>query len=166
MRALPSLVILSSFAIFASACANPASPARSARPTAAEIERGLRATSGASGAALAPVPVRGVDPEAAPTLVFTEIRGLTAEQTGALFAPTQDRLETCRPSTGGKLVVQLRSEGGRVVPQVVPGASLDPSAQRCVLETLSQTHINESSNLATGAYVRPTGFTSILSIEW
>jgi hypothetical protein len=79
---------------------------------------------------------------------------------------TQERLESCRPSTGGKIVVRLRTQNGKLVPQVFPGTSLNPAEQRCVLDSLSQTHIDEASSLSSGAYVRPTGFTSLLSIEW
>lgn len=103
---------------------------------------------------------------AGPTLTFTEIRGLTPEQTGITFVPAQERIEECRKSTGGKIVVRLRTENGRVVPDLLPGSSLNPFQQRCVLESLSQTQVPDTANTANGPYIRPTGFTAILTVEW
>ena len=44
--------------------------------------------------------------------------------------------------------------------------SLDPTEKRCVLEALATLHEDESSTAWTGLNVRPTGFTSLITIEW
>jgi hypothetical protein len=107
-----------------------------------------------------------VIPSVRSSLIFTDITGVTGDQTAVIFTPTAQAIEACRASRGGKLVVRLHTEKGRLVAEPQLGSSLDPAARQCVLDALTASHIDESSNLATGPNIRPTGFTSLLTIEW
>ncbi|MEO8797935.1 MAG: hypothetical protein ABI551_08630 [Polyangiaceae bacterium] len=100
------------------------------------------------------------------SLIFSNITGVTGDQTAVLFTPTAQAIEACRGSRGGKLVVRLHTEKRKLVAEPQVGSSLDPAARQCVLDALTASQIDESSNLAAGAMVRPTGFTSLLTIEW
>ncbi|MEO8798925.1 MAG: hypothetical protein ABI551_13640, partial [Polyangiaceae bacterium] len=100
------------------------------------------------------------------SLLFTNITGATGDQTAVLFAPTAQAIDACRGSRGGKLVVRLHTEKRKLVAEPQLGSSLDPAARQCVLDALTASQIDPSSNLAAGAMVRPTGFTSLLTIEW
>lgn len=105
-------------------------------------------------------------PSARSSLIFTDITGRTGDQTAVIFTPTAQAIEACHGARGGKLVVRLHSEKGKLVAEPQLGSSLDPVARQCVLDALSASQVDESSNLATGANVRPTGFTSLLTVEW
>ena len=75
-------------------------------------------------------------------------------------------METCSVSGGGKLIVKLRTEKGKLVAEPQTGSSLDPSARQCVLDALTEANVSQSSNLRSGPMVPPTGFTSLLTIEF
>ncbi len=100
------------------------------------------------------------------SLIFSNIKGITGDQTAVLFTPTAQAIEACRGPRGGKLVVRLHTEKRKLVAEPQLGSSLDPAARQCVLDALTASQIDESSNLASGVMVRPTGFTSLLTIEW
>ena len=102
-------------------------------------------------------------PSARSSLIFTDITGRTGDQTAVLFTPTAQAIEACRAGRGGKLVVRLHSEKGRLVVDPQVGSSLDPAARQCVLEALSASHIDD---LGAGSNLKPMGFTSLLTIEW
>ena len=59
-----------------------------------------------------------------------------------------------------------RAPGEKLAFDVAPGSSLDPTEKKCVLEGLSTIVVDESSTAWAGLNVRPTGFTSLLTIEW
>ena len=120
----------------------------------------------ACGAPARPPVAASPEPVAHSRLTFSEITGRSGDETGVIFTQAHEAIEACRQSTGGKLTVHLHSEKGRLLTEVRPGSSLDVIQQRCVLEALSATHIDEGSILATGAAVKPTGFTSLLTVEW
>ena len=85
----------------------------------------------------------------------------------ALIEPVRTRVEHCRATGGGKLLVRVqKTAAGKLAFDVAPGSSLDPTEKRCVLEALSSLDIDESSTAWAGLHVRPTGFTSLLTIEW
>jgi len=86
----------------------------------------------------------------------------------SLMEPVRTRVEHCRTTAGGKLLIRVqRAPGGKLAFDVAPGSSLDPTERKCVLEALSTLDIDESSTAwAGGLNVRPTGFTSLLTIEW
>jgi len=105
-------------------------------------------------------------PSARSSLIFTDITGRTGDQTAVLFTPTAQAIEACRGPRGGKLVIRLHADKGRLIAEPQAGSSLDPTARQCVLDALTASPIDESSSLATGANVKPTGFTSLLTIEW
>ncbi len=97
---------------------------------------------------------------------ITEFSGRSSEETGRYFEPAQIPVEACRKSNGGKLVARVRSEKGKLAIDAEPGASLDPTEKRCILEALQQTQIDDASIVNAGPSTRPTGFTSLITIEW
>jgi len=96
----------------------------------------------------------------------TDFSGKTSDELGAVFEPALDRLETCRRGSGGKVMVRVKSSAGKTRFDVEPGSSLDPTERRCVLEALSQSNVDEGATLNQGGTVRPTGFTSLITIAW
>lgn len=107
-----------------------------------------------------------VIPSTRSSLIFTDITGRTGDQTAVLFTPTAAAIEACHGPRGGKLVIHLHAEKGRLIAEPQAGSSLDPTARQCVLDALTASPIDDSSSLATGANVKPTGFTSLLTVEW
>lgn len=54
---------------------------------------------------------------------------------------------------------------GKLAFDVVPGTTLDPAEQQCVLAALSTLDVDESATAWAGLNARPTGFTSLITIE-
>lgn len=60
-----------------------------------------------------------------------------------------------------------REPAGKLAFDVTPATSLDPTERRCVLDALESLNQSESATAWTGGTsVPPTGFTSLLTIEW
>ena len=150
--------------------ATPVSPQPSPTDGRSDNSRADAAAPGDAGVGQAPLAL--VDGGAAvirstrSSFTFSNIAGPTGDQTAMIFLPTVQAVEGCGISRGGKLVVRLHTEKGKLVADPQPGSSLDPSARRCVLDALNRANVSESSNLGSGPMVRPTGFTSLLTIEW
>jgi hypothetical protein len=96
----------------------------------------------------------------------TDPVGCDAAQIETLVAPVRAQLEACRGVAGGKVRIRVSRASGELSFDVEPGASLDPTERRCVLEALRSIHDAVGTNLSTGASVPPTGFTSLLTVEW
>ncbi|HSO35779.1 MAG TPA: hypothetical protein VLT33_24790 [Labilithrix sp.] len=100
-------------------------------------------------------------------LTVTDTEGCGPADVEKIIEPVRPRLERCRTTTGGKLLVRVRKAGrGRLAFDLEPGSSLDPTEKRCVLDALASLEVDESSTAWTGLNVRPTGFTSLITIEW
>ncbi len=99
-------------------------------------------------------------------MTATETMGCDRQEVEALFAPARGRIQECRGASGGKLVVRVREARGKMAFELLPGSSLDPSQKQCVLEALSQVSTKDNAALHGGAGIPPTGFTSVLTIEW
>jgi hypothetical protein len=100
-------------------------------------------------------------------VTVTDTEGCGSGDVEALIAPVRPQIERCRGASGGKLRVRVRkAAGGKLAFGIEPGSSLDPSEQKCVLEALASLDADESSTAWAGLNVRPTGFTSLLTIEW
>jgi hypothetical protein len=144
----------------------PQAPTRS-RPTTTAADKALDAPSapigGGNVATLAGPPA----PAPRCRLTVSDSVGCTTGDVETLIAPARPRLERCRNTAGGKIRVRVHSiGGGKLAFDVEPDSSLDPTEKRCVLDSLSTLGIDESSTAWTGLNVRPTGFTSLLTIEW
>lgn len=166
-------------ALAAFACGSP-----QAQPTTPTASSSASATQAASGAMLAPtdasiaafgmgdaglsavVDAATVVPSWRASIAFTNITGRTGDQTAALFTPSVPSIEGCRGATGGKLILRLRADHGRIVGDPQTGSSVDPTARQCVLDALSAVHVDDASNVGPNAPVKPMGFTSLLTIEW
>ena len=98
-------------------------------------------------------------------LTATEAQGCGATEVESLLEPARVRLERCLGPTGGKIRVRVRDVNGKLAFEIEPGSSLDIMQRQCVLEALATIH-DETSSPSTGATVRPTGFTSLLTIDW
>jgi len=87
-----------------------------------------------------------------------------------MVSPVRSRIEHCRGATGGKLTVRVqRAPGGKVVFDAAPGTSLDPRERTCVLDALNSLYKEGNSTTTPwtgGSALPPTGFTSLLTIEW
>jgi hypothetical protein len=100
-------------------------------------------------------------------LTASGAEGCEPRDVESLVEPVRPRIEHCRARAGGKLVVRVRkAPSGKLAFDVEPGSSLDPAETKCVLEALSTLDIDEASTAWTGLNVTPTGFTSLLTIEW
>jgi hypothetical protein len=95
----------------------------------------------------------------------TEAKGCRAGDIAALFESTRAHVEGCRGATG-KLVVRVYEEEGKLKFHIEPGSSLDATQSRCVLEALTTVAEDGAPGLSTGPSLRPTGFSSLLTIEW
>lgn len=99
-------------------------------------------------------------------LSVTESVGCRTSDIEAVIAPVRSRIESCRGTTGGKLRIRVHEAAGKLAFDVEPGMSLDPTEKQCVLDALATIHEGVSSTVWTGASVPPTGFTSLITIEW
>ena len=143
-----------------------AQPATQTRPTmtaAAELKAPPRAPVSAPNAATTEGP-----PPPAPRcrLTVTNTEGCEPRDVEVLIAPVRTRIENCRGTSGGKLRIRVRRQAGRLAFDVEPGSSLDPTERQCVLDALSTVRDGESSTEWSGGNARPTGFTSLLTLEW
>lgn len=109
-------------------------------------------------------------PRAAPRcrLTVTDTEGCEPSQVAAMVSPVRAQIEHCRGASGGKLVVRVRrAPGDKLAFDVAPGTSLDPTEKKCVLDALNSLQQNESSTAWTGGTsIAPSGFSSLLTIEW
>ncbi len=99
-------------------------------------------------------------------LTVTEAKGCGPSDVEALIEPARTRLEPCLGSTGGKIRVRVRDAEGKLTFDIEPGSSLDATQKQCVLEALTTIHDDGARPPWTGATVRPTGFTSLITLEW
>lgn len=98
----------------------------------------------------------------------TNTEGCGSSDVETLIEPVRPRIEHCRAGSGGKLEVRVRkAPGGKLAFDLQPGSSLNPTEKQCVLAALSTLDVNESSTAwAGGTSLPPTGFTSLITIEW
>jgi hypothetical protein len=98
----------------------------------------------------------------------TDTEGCEPSQVTDLVSPVRSQIEHCRGASGGKLIVRVRkAPAGKLAFDVAPGTSLDPTERKCVLDALNSLPQTESSTAYTGgASFPPTGFSSLLTIEW
>lgn len=147
------------------ACTAPA-PTRS-QPTTTAADHALSAPLARRGAGNgSPADAR---PARAPRcrLSVTDAEGCGPGDVETLIEPVRARIERCRTASGGKLRVRVRkAASGKLAFDVVPGTTLDPAEQQCVLAALSTLDVDESSTAWAGLNARPTGFTSLITIEW
>jgi len=109
-------------------------------------------------------PVTG--PPVACRLTLTETVGCESSEVEALFAPVRGRVQECVGTSGGTLRLRVRNSSGKLAFDVLPGSSLDERQRQCVLAALSEVHPGAGSTLHSGASIPPTGFTSLMTIEW
>ena len=116
--------------------------------------------------------IRGERPTAEGTpaprcrLTVTKTEGCEPRDVEVLIAPVRTRVENCRRTSGGKLSIRIRRDAGRLTFEVAPGSSLDPTERQCILDALSTIRDGESSTDWSGGNARPTGFTSLITLEW
>jgi hypothetical protein len=100
-------------------------------------------------------------------LTVTDTEGCASVDVETLLEPVRPRLERCHGPVGGKLRVRVRRGAmGKLSFDLQPGSSLDPTERRCLLDALATLDVDESAPAWTGLNVRPTGFTSLITIEW
>jgi hypothetical protein len=99
-------------------------------------------------------------------VVVVETKGLDPTRVEAWFERARTRLEPCLGSSGGKLRVRLSSVDGNVSVEIEPSGLLDSFQRRCALDALSATQDDTTRSPWTGATVAPSGFTSLVTMEW
>jgi hypothetical protein len=99
-------------------------------------------------------------------LEVTEADGLPRELVAHVYEAAREPLQGCRQSGGGKVNVRITRREGLFHLSVEPGASLDPSARHCVLEALSTVDLEETGGNVGGPTIRPSGFTSLITVSW
>ncbi len=147
-------------------------PAPTSPPAATEAPA-PNAAAGASGAPAQTAPASKIvegPPPAAPRcrLTVTETDNCRPNDVEALVAPVRSRLERCRGASGGKLIVRVRKvPGGKLAFDVAPGTSLDPTESKCAMDALNSLQQSESSTAWTGGTsIPPSGFSSLVTVEW
>lgn len=120
-----------------------------------------------------PQTARAADPTAVPPirechLIVEEARGADVGKVAAFVAPARPRVEACRGPAGGKLRVRVdRRDDGGLKLELAPPPAVDEPVQRCVLDALRKLEGEDApSPFASGATIRQTGFTSLVTIEW
>jgi len=91
--------------------------------------------------------------------------GLDSESSAAIEA-ARPHLEHCHPGSGGKVAVQVTKQARATYMSIVPGESLDPTQGHCVLEALSTVDLPETAGNVGGPAVKPSGFTSLITVSW
>jgi hypothetical protein len=99
-------------------------------------------------------------------LEVTEASGLPRELVARVYEAAREPLQGCQQSGGGKVNVRITRHEGLFHLSVEPGASLDPSARHCVLEALSTVDLEETGGNVGGPAIRPSGFTSLITVSW
>jgi hypothetical protein len=137
-------------------CAACAAPTEAKPPEAPPVVV-LTATPIDAGSVVAPEAVH---------LAVTEATGLPTALVARVYEAAREPLQGCRQAGGGKVDVRITRRDGLFHLSVEPGASLDPSARHCVLEALSTVDLEETGGNVGGPTVRPSGFTSLITVSW
>jgi hypothetical protein len=157
------LVVLGSFALALAACAEGAVAASSTSV----------ASSPANAAPAMPPPsgelAKAAATDAGAARVHLEVKsdsGGLDLSSNAAYQAARPNLEHCHPGTAGKLEVRLTKQDRSTQLRIQPGASLDPTEGHCVLEALSTVDLDETAGKVGGPAVKPSGFTSHITISW
>jgi hypothetical protein len=94
-----------------------------------------------------------------------QVKGGSIEYARALIAPSVTPMKECRTKAPTAVRVRITSENGEAALHVEPGSSLDGSIRRCVLEALSTIELPDPAPQG-NAPMRPTGFSSLITVEW
>ncbi len=112
-------------------------------------------------------------PPALPALqqagVRLEVRPTSGQPSHMDFEPAAHGLARCRSAGGGGGKVEVlvsKDPTGGVSLSVRPGSSLDPTATHCVLEALSAVDIEQTGANTGGTSIRPSGFSSLVTVSW
>jgi hypothetical protein len=82
------------------------------------------------------------------------------------YQAAQPHVARCHPGTAGKVEVRLTKEDRATHLHIEPGTSLNPAEGHCVLEALSTVDLEETGGNVGGPAVKPSGFTSLITISW
>lgn len=161
MRHLIGVALVTCVVVACGASPRPRSPA-----TTTAVAEPVVAPQDAAAAEADPRAVVG-PPAPRCRVTVTDAEGCRPQDVEALIAPVRPRMEHCRGESGGKLRVSVRKGAGdKLAFHVEPGSSLDPTEQECVLDALRSILIDESSTAWAGLNVPPSGFTSLITVEW
>jgi hypothetical protein len=187
MRTSLGLVVVA--ATIMGACGAPPAPATSPPKTTTTSAADVRAARAPAAASAAPAPpsapatiIAPADAAHAATIVegpprpaprcrltVTETDGCQQDEVEVIGERVRPSIEHCRGSNSGKLNVRLwRGASGKLGFDLVPGPSLDPTERTCIYDALNKLFKDTDSMTAWtgGAALPPTGFTSLLTIEW
>jgi hypothetical protein len=153
----PGRVILASAGLVLAACAGGA--AASSAPAAS-------LPPGEAPALSANAPSNPADAGARVRLEVKRDTGGLDDASNAAMQAARPNLEHCHPGTAGKIEVRLTQRDRATQLHIQPGASLNPIEGHCVLEALSTVDLGETAGNVGGPAVKPSGFTSLITISW
>ncbi len=108
---------------------------------------------------------RVVTTTSATRMDVTQADGISSERVRELLAPATGRLRRCVPEGGRALALRVTSEDG--VLRVAPASgSASDATSACVAAALSSVHLEPTGSNSGGPAVPPTGFTSLITVEW
>jgi hypothetical protein len=99
-------------------------------------------------------------------VVVKRAAGALDTESSAAFQAAGPHLEHCHPGNAGKVEVRITKQDRATHLHIEPGASLDPVEGHCVLEALSTVDLEETGGNVGGPAVKPSGFTSLITISW
>jgi hypothetical protein len=84
-----------------------------------------------------------------------------------MFAPTQERMAACIPSTSGVVNLNVERIGKSTVFSLDPNVKLEEPARRCILETLSTLKdLKDDDRGDPTKRLGPEGYTTHIMISW
>ena len=99
-------------------------------------------------------------------LTVNETYGLDPVIVSKVYSQARESLGHCHQPGGGTVHVSIERKGTSLHMHIEPGATLDPTAHRCVLEALSTVELHDTAANAGGPAVPPSGFTSLITLTW
>jgi hypothetical protein len=99
-------------------------------------------------------------------LAVTEASGLDPGALAKVYGAARESLAHCHQPGGGTVHVRIVRQGTSLHMHIEAGATLDPTAHRCVLESLSTVELPDTASNGGGPAVPPSGFTSLLTLSW
>jgi len=120
-------------------------------------------------AVVAPMPraeTMGTTPRDGVQLSVTDTRGLDPAAVVTFYTAAREALGHCHQPGGGTVHVRIVKEGPSLRMHIEPGATLDPTAHRCVLEALSTIDVPDTAANTGGPATPPSGFTSLITLSW
>ena len=100
-----------------------------------------------------------------PTVEVEDPSGKPRQGPEAALLPMRQQMRECTSGKNGVVRVRIKTDKNRTSMDIEPGSSLDGATHRCVLESLSTVDVDDVLGRVNPSD-RPSGFTSVLRVEW